>query len=307
MVGVSAGPAVEAWDFRAVLDEYGRRVSSYVRERAQQKRPFFLFFAMPSPHTPIAPHADYQGVTGISEYADFLVQTDAVVGQLMQALDESELARNTLVLFTCDNGTSPKCGFPELEQAGVQLRKNWRGWKADAYEGGHRVPFVVRWPGQVEAGARCDQTITLTDIMATCAEVAGHDLPSDAGEDSASLLGLLRGEHDEPPHDIVVHHSSTGRFAVRKGRWKLLFCHGSGGWSPPNEAAAIKAGLPPIQLYDLDADPKETTNLQAEHPDVVRQLTRELRTLVEAGRSTPGPTQKNHGGKSWWKNLPWEK
>ncbi|MEE2886631.1 MAG: arylsulfatase [Planctomycetota bacterium] len=307
MVGVSAGPAVKGWDFRAVLAEYGKRVSRHVLDRAGKKKPFFLFFPMPSPHTPIAPHADFRGKTGISEYADFLVQTDAVVGQVLSALDQAKLAKDTLVIFTCDNGTSPKCNFGELEKAGVHLRKHWRGWKADAYEGGHRVPFIVRWPGQVKAGTRSGHTITLTDVMATCADVVDHTLPGDAAEDSASLFEILTGQGNEPVHDAVVHHSGSGHFAIRKGRWKLLLCRGSGGWSPPREAAAAKKKLPPVQLYDLEADPKETTNLQAKKPELVQQLTADLRSLVEAGRSTPGPRQKNHAGQVWWKGLPWKR
>ncbi len=153
MLGVSAGPAVDDWDFRAVLKEYGRRCAQHIRHRSEVEQPFFLFFAMPSPHTPIAPHEEYRGRTGISEYADFLVQTDAIIGQLLRALDESGLTENTLVIFTCDNGTSPKADFATLDAGGVHLNEHWRGWKADAYEGGHRVPFVVRWPGQIEEAA----------------------------------------------------------------------------------------------------------------------------------------------------------
>jgi len=308
MVGVSAGPAVADWDFRAVLSEYAKRWSQHIRQRAGQRRPFFLYAPMPSPHTPIAPHSDFRGKTGVSEYADFLVQTDWAVGELLRALKETGQEDNTLVIFTCDNGTSPKADFPQLDAAGVHLNEHWRGWKADAYEGGHRVPFIVRWPGRIESGAKCEQTITLADIMATCAELIGHPLPADAAEDSTSLLSALRGQHRSGPlHDVVVHHSGSGHFAVRKGKWKLLLCRGSGGWSPPREAVALKEGLPPVQLYNLRDDPKETLNLQADHPEVVAQLTADLRRVVEQGRSTPGPKQPNHAGATWWPGLPWEK
>lgn len=308
MGGVSAGPAVADWDFRAVLAEYTKRCAQYVRGRARQKRPFFLYFPMPSPHTPIAPHEAFRGKTGVSEYADFLVQTDSAVGELLRALKETGQEDNTLVIFTCDNGTSPKANFAELDAAGVHLNEHWRGWKADAYEGGHRVPFIVRWPGQIESGAKCAQTITLADIMATCAAVVGHKLPAAAAEDSVSLLPTLRGKNAlKPLHEVVVHHSVSGHFAVRKGKWKLLLCRGSGGWSPPREPAAVKQGLPLVQLYNLHADPKETLNLQADHPEVVAQLTADLRRIIEQGRSTPGPKQANHAGATWWPGLPWEK
>ena len=306
MVGVSAGPAVNDWDFRAVLAEYSKRCSHYLRERAEQKRPFFLYVPLPSPHTPIAPHEDFRGTSKISEYADFLIQTDTTIGTLMSELKDSEQADNTVVIFTCDNGTSPKADFPRLDAAGVRLNEHWRGWKADAYEGGHRVPFAVRWPGRIEPGSQCEQTITLADVMATCADVLGHDLPAEAAEDSVSLLPTLQGQQtSEPLHDVVVHHSVSGHFAVRSGKWKLLFCRGSGGWSPPREAEAEKQNLPPVQLYNLHDDPKETVNLQADHPEVVKQLTAELRRVIEQGRSTPGPGQPNHASARWWQGLPW--
>jgi arylsulfatase A-like enzyme len=263
---------------------------------------------MPSPHTPIAPHKDFRGKTGISEYADFIVQTDWAVGELLRALRETGQDDNTLVFFTCDNGTSPKANFAQLDAAGVHLNEHWRGWKADAYEGGHRVPFIARWPGQIERGARSEQTITLADIMATCAAVVGHKLPASAAEDSVSLLPTLRGNKvSRPLHDVVVHHSVSGHFAVRKGKWKLLLCRGSGGWSPPREPAALKQGLPPVQLYNLEDDPKETLNLQADYPKVVSELRADLRRIVEQGRSTPGPVQPNHADATWWTGLPWKK
>jgi arylsulfatase A-like enzyme len=300
MVGVSAGPAVENWDFRAVLAEYGRRCAAHIRDQAGKKEPFFLYFPMPSPHTPIAPHEEFRGRTGISEYADFLVQTDAVVGQLLKALDESEQTDETLLIFTCDNGTSPKAGFAQLDAAGVHLNQNWRGWKADAYEGGHRVPFIVRWPGKVEGGSTSDQIISLTDIMATCAEVVAHKLPVNAAEDSVSLLPVLRGEGvAESLHEVVINHSISGHFAVRKGRWKLLLCRGSGGWSAPRESEAAKKGLPHLQLYDLESDPGESRNLYEKHPEMVRELIDDLARAFREGRTTPGPRQLNDG----WPNT----
>jgi len=308
MVGVSAGPAVADWDFRAVLAEYSKRCSHFIRQRAEQKKPFFLYVPLPSPHTPIAPHKQFQGKSKVSEYADFLIQTDAVIGELMRALKESKQADNTLVFFTCDNGTSPKANFAELDASGIHLNENWRGWKADAYEGGHRVPFFVRWPGQIKPGTQSDQTITLADIMATCADALEYDLPDNAAEDSVSLLATLRGETASGPlHEVVIHHSVSGHFAIRKGKWKLLFCRGSGGWSPPREGEAAKQKLPAVQLYDLAEDQKETRNLQADNPQVVAELTADLRRVIEQGRSTPGAVQPNHAGAKWWQGLPWKK
>jgi len=307
MVGVSAGPAQENWDFRAVLAEYTTRWSAWIREQAGAERPFFLYAAMPSPHTPIAPDGDFRGRSGVSEYADFLIQTDHAVGEMMRALRETDQEENTIVFFTCDNGTSPKADFNQLRTSGIDLNLHWRGWKADAYEGGHRVPFIVRWPGQIPKGTRSQQTVTLADIMATCAAAIDCDLPDDAAEDSVSLLPVLLGEStDSPLHDVVVHHSVSGHFAIRKGPWKLLFCRGSGGWSPPREAAAQQQDMPPVQLYHLHDDPLETMNRYQEHPDVVSELTADLRRIIEHGRSTPGTPRHNHAGAVWWNGLPWD-
>ncbi len=306
--GVSDGPAVADWKLEDVLPEYAARCSRYIRDQEKNEEPFFLYFPMPSPHTPIAPNEVWKGKSGISDYADFLLETDWAVGELMLALDESGHADDTLVIFTTDNGTSPKANFDDLKTKGVHLTEHWRGNKADAYDGGHRVPFIVRWPGQVEAGSHNDEIISLVDIMATLADVVGHDLPINAAEDSHSLLPILRGEKlDAPLHDAVICHSISGHFVVRQGKWKLLFCHGSGGWSSPRENVAIKQGLPPIQLYDLASDPKETTNLYQQHPEIISELTMVLRRYVENGRSNPGPVQPNHNGDKYWKQLPWEK
>jgi arylsulfatase A-like enzyme len=257
---------------------------------------------MPSPHTPIAPGNGFKGKTGISDYADFLMETDWAIGELLKALDDTGQDSNTVVIFTCDNGTSPKANFAQLDTAGVHLNVNWRGWKADVYEGGHRVPFIVRWPGQVKPDMRSHETIVLTDIMATCADILGTDLPADAAEDSVSLLPLLRGEKVEKPmHDIVIHHSVSGHFAIRKGQWKLLLCGGSGGWSPPREVEAAKKKLPILQLYDLANDPQETKNLQAKYPGKVAELAKGLAKAIRDGRTTPGPRQANQG---WPNTIP---
>lgn len=305
-VGVGDGPAVADWQIDAVLPEYAKRCREYILGQGKVEKPFFLYFPMPSPHTPIAPNKDWKGKSGISDYADFLMETDWVVGELLNALDASGQADNTLVIFTCDNGTSNKAKFDELEANGVRLTENWRGYKADAFEGGHRVPFVVRWPGHVEGGVRNDETISLVDIMATLAEVVGYDLPDNAAEDSASILPLLRGDVlSEPLHEAVVCHSISGYFALRRGKWKVMYCQGSGGWSAPKEAEAQKLGLPSIQLYDLESDPKETTNLAESFPEVVKELTGILRGYVEEGRSTPGTRQLNYEGGKHWGNLPW--
>ena len=294
-IGVGNGPAVADWKLEAVLPEYAKRCSAFIRDQVKSDAPFFLYFPMPSPHTPIVPNKAWKGRSKISDYADFLLETDWAVGEVLKALDDSGQADDTLVIFTTDNGTSPKANFAELDAAGVHLTEHWRGNKADAFEGGHRVPFIVRWPEHVSAGARNHQTIVQTDVLATLADVVGHDIPDTAAEDSVSLLPVLkRKDNDKPLHEAVINHSSSGYFAVRNDKWKVLFCRGSGGWSAPREDAALKQKLPQVQLYDLDADPKETTNVAKAHPDIVERLTAILRRYVEQGRSTDGPVQSKY-------------
>lgn len=305
--GVNDGPAVADWKLEAVLPEYARRGSEFIHQQTTSDKPFFLYFPMPSPHTPIVPDANWKGKSGISDYADFLLETDWAVGEILKALDDSNQAQNTIVIFATDNGTSPKADFEELASKGVHLTQNWRGNKADAYEGGHRVPLIVRWPGTVTPGTRSDEVVSLVDIMATMAGVVNHDLSPDAAEDSHSLLPILRGQTlASPLHEAIVCHSVSGHFAVRKGKWKTLFCRGSGGWSSPKEAEAAQQGLPPVQLYNLQSDPKETTNLNEQYPEIVLELTQTLRRYIEQGRSTPGPRQDNDSKGIHWKNVPWE-
>jgi arylsulfatase A-like enzyme len=307
-VGVSNGPAAERWSLEAVLPEYAKRCSNYIRGRAKKNPPFFLYFPMPSPHTPIAPGQQWKGRSGFGDYVDFLLETDWAVGEVLRALKETNQENNTLVIFTTDNGTSPKANFEALEKQGVRLRENWRGYKADIYEGGHRVPFIVRWPGQVSPATRSNEIIVQTDLLATLAEIINHNIPEDAGEDSVSLWPVLSGRRktDNPLHEAIISQSVTGNFAVRMGKWKLLFSRGSGGWSSPNEAIARKIGLPIGQLYNLDSDPKESNNVHTQYPKVVERLTAIFRKFVENGRSTPGPKQANYYG-THWETIPWPK
>src|SRR5262249_36559331 len=161
----------------------------------------------------------------------------------------------------------------------------FRGTKADIFEGGHRIPFLVRWPGHVAAGAKNEQTSCLTDFTATCADVLGLKLPVDAAEDSVSMLPALLGKADKPLREATVHHSINGSFAIRQGNWKLCFCPGSGGWSAPRPDRDDTSSLPRVQLFDLAADIGEQHNVEAQHPDVVQRLTRLMEKYVADGRS----------------------
>lgn len=278
-----------------MLPRLGKRAVSYVQERAADAKagkPFFLYLPLTSPHTPILPTPEWQGKSGLGAYGDFVMITDAIVGDVLTALDQAGLADNTLVFFTADNGCSPQAGTDKLEKQGHYASERLRGYKADIWDGGHRVPFFVRWPGKVKAGSQNTQLICHTDFTATCAELLSVKLPDTAAEDSVSLLPALLGDADTFTR-MVIHHSISGRFAVREGRWKLCLCPGSGGWGKPGDAEAAKQDLPTVQLYDLSTDIAETRNLSAEHPDIVTKLTKQLEACIADGRSTPGAKQTN--------------
>ena len=281
-----------------VLPMLTEKALDYISARATDAkagRPFFLYLPLNSPHTPIAPTADWQGKSGISGYADFVMQTDATVGSVLHALDKHGIAENTLVIMTSDNACSPSADFAELKQHGHNPSHVFRGNKADIYEGGHRVPFLVRWPAVVKPGGRSDQVICLTDLFATSADILGKKLADTAAEDSVSFLPALKGEDSSPLREATVHHSINGSFSIRQGKWKLELCAGSGGWSDPRPGSPGEQGLPDTQLYDLSADIGEQKNLQAEHPEIVSKLTALLEKYVEEGRSTPGAKQQNNG------------
>jgi len=302
------GIGMEGWKFEPVLPTITDKSVQFIKENAGKEEPFFLYFSMTSPHTPIAPSKAFLGKSGINTYADLLMETDWSIGQVLNALEENGVADDTLVILTTDNGTSPRANFPELREHDTDLQNHWRGMKADGYEGGHRVPFIVRWPGKIKPGTESDQIISLVDIMATCAEVVNVQIPDADAEDSVSLLPtLLRQRTNGPLHEAVISHSINGSFVVRKGKWKLQFSAGSGGWSEPKDDAAIKQGLPKWQLYNLSKDPKETNNLINKKPKVVKELTAILRQFIENGRSTPGTPQENHDGGTSWRGLPWHK
>lgn len=283
------GPAAPDFEAIQVLPTLTRKAVDFI---GKTKTPFFLYLALNSPHTPILPTDEWKGKSGLGTYGDFVMETDWALGEVMSALEKNGLTGNTLLVFTSDNGCSPAAKPAELEAHGHFPSAVFRGYKSDIWDGGHRIPYLARWPGVIKAGSTCGQLTCLTDFMATCVDILGVKLPDNAGEDSVSILSLLRGK-DQPVRDRVIHHSIQGRFAIREGRWKLELCPGSGGWGKPGDKAAIKQGLPPIQLYDLTDDIAESKNVQALHPEVVAHLTKLLQQDIAAGRSTPGARQAN--------------
>ncbi|MEI6892645.1 MAG: arylsulfatase [Pontiella sp.] len=286
------GPAGKDFEAIDVLDKMGRESVKFIAEYKGDK-PFFVYIPLPSPHTPIVPTSVWQGTSGVGAYGDFVMQTDHVIGQIMNAVDDSKFADNTLVIVTADNGCSKAAKIDKLEAQGHYPSAQFRGSKADLWDGGHRVPFIVRWPNGVKAGSQCDQTICLTDLMATCADLTGATFPKNAGEDSVSFAPALKGEQIISTRNGIIHHSISGHFAYRQGKWKLLLAKGSGGWTAPNERAAAQNGSPVAQLYNMEKDPGETTNLYALQPEVAARLLAQLETDIARGRSTDGAVTRN--------------
>ncbi len=277
------GEAAEGFDFFDVLPNLTRHAVDYIEGRAQDpERPFFLYFPLPAPHWPWVPTEEFVGSSGAGKYGDFVVQVDAQIGLVIDALERTGQFDNTLFIVTSDNGAE---WDPEhIEEFGHHANHAiQRGKKRDAWEGGHRMPFIASWPARVAPGSQSDQTICLTDLMATAAEIVGLELPADAGEDSVSILPALLDVADGPLREATVHHSVDGTFAIRSGKWKFIDGQGPGSnqWEGPQE------GDPPGQLYDMEADRHEDTNLYEQEPEVVERLRSLLERYKSQGHSRP--------------------
>ena len=190
------------------------------------------------------------------------MQIDNHIGELDNLLEELKISNNTIVIFTSDNGCSPEADFDLLSQKGHHPSGKFKGHKADIFEGGHRVPFIIKWPKKIQPGSSSDKTICTTDFMATCAEILNIKLDQNEGVDSFSMVPLFsKKTHDNYKRSYTIHHSINGSFAIRKGNYKLIFCPGSGGWSSPKPSQNETKNLPKFQLYNLDNDPSESNNL----------------------------------------------
>jgi arylsulfatase A-like enzyme len=284
------------------LEKSKQFLEQHVKSNPDQ--PFFLYHSMQAVHLPSFPADRFKGKTNAGPHGDFIFETDYIVGELMRTLERLGVADNTLVIFSSDNG-------PEVSTV-VAMRRDhkhdgarpWRGVKRDAWEGGHRVPFIARWPGRIKLGSVSDQTMTLTDVMATVASVVGASLPDDAAEDSYDMLSVLLGqqEEDTPVRPYTLTQSFHGELQIRRGAWKYLDHRGSGGnnYDRSRDLKAYKlpelAPDAPGQLYNLQTDPGETTNLYYNHPDIVKELKSLLETSKQSGRSAPlGRTSSSTG------------
>jgi arylsulfatase A-like enzyme len=299
------GPTAKDFIHEEVTPNFFNKSINYIQEQSKTESPFFLYLPLPSPHTPILPSEEWKGKSGLNPYGDFVLMIDDYIGKLLDELDNQKIADNTMIVLSSDNGCSPAAKIDELVTEGHYPNSIYRGHKADIYEGGHRVPFIVRWPDKIKAGLVSEETICLTDLMSTFADIVDYDLKDNEGEDSYSLLPILeRKAFKAPLREATVHHSINGSFAIRKENWKLIMCPGSGGWSfpRPDNTEAIDT-LPRIQLYNLSDDPKETTNLMASQPEKVKDLQALLTQYIRQGRSTPGAPQKNDPIDFEWKQI----
>jgi arylsulfatase A-like enzyme len=255
-----------------------------------EARPFFLYFALNAPHTPIAPAAQFKGKSQAGDYGDFVVEVDWVVGEILKTLEQRHLSDNTLVIVTSDNGPETPA-YQRARQFRHYSMGDWRGVKRDVWEGGHRVPFLARWPGKIKPGSISDEIICETDLMATLAAIVGATLPPDAGEDSYNVLPALLGEpRSRPIREATVHHSDSGKFAIRQGSWVFIDAK-SGADSKEPEWFKQERGYQdddfPAELYDLSRDASERHNLYAEHPEKVKSLKALLEKYKTEGRSAP--------------------
>ena len=288
------GPRQPGLEMDDCLDDLTRRAAAVIRERARKEPPFFLYFPLTAPHKPVQPHPRFIGKSGLGLYGDFVMQVDWTVGQVMQSIDSAGIGKNTLLIFTSDNGSFMRRLGPEEKEDHVSdetiqaynetnhtANGELRGTKADVWEAGHRVPFFARWPGVIAAGSTCDKPTAHVDLFATCAEIAGAKLPDDAAEDSFSWLPLFRGGDWAKPRAPIINHSAAGMFALRSGKWKLIAGNGSGG----REAPKGKPFQKPFMLFDLQADVGEQNDLAKAKPKLVERLTAQLEAIRGNGRS----------------------
>ncbi len=301
------GPMLPGWNLTNILPELTRRAVRYLEDAAQASKPFFLYFPLTAPHYPIVPTEEFKGRSQAGDYGDFVAQVDGTVGEVLAALARVGLATNTLVIFTSDNG--PECvevepgAYARIRRYGHRSMDGLRGVKRDTWEGGHRVPFLARWPGRIPAGAKSAEIICHVDLLATCAVLLGAKLPPAAGEDSYNILpGLVGKRPRRPIREATVLHGCNGSFAIRQGDWVLIDApsgDANGGRNRPGEPDWFKQQRGytkndfPGELYNLREDLAQCRNLYGDNPKLVHRLKALLETYKAQGRSTPGPPIKN--------------
>lgn len=264
-----AGRIAPGFEMDQVLPTFKDKAVSFI-EQQNEKAPFFLYLPLAAPHTPWVPTSEYKDTAGAGNYGDFVKMVDDQVGAVLQAISEQGFEDNTLVIFTSDNG--PFWTPALIEEYNHRSAAQLKGMKADAWEGGHRIPYIAKWPGKIEAGSTSDATTTLTHLIATVAAMTGVELKANEGPDSHNLLPVFLGKTDTVPgQQAVIHHSSRNFFAIRKGDWKLIEKRGSGGFSKPNTITP-EPGEPTGQLYNIKEDISETQNVYQDKPEIVQEL-----------------------------------
>ena len=266
-------------------DEACAVIQGQAAKGSHDRKPWMLYLAYPAPHTPWLPSEEFVGKSGAGMYGDFVMMVDAQIGRVLAALDETDETRGTLVIFTSDNG--PVWNPQDVAKFGHDAVGPLRGMKGDAWEGGHRLPFIVRWPGRVKPGTVSDQTICFTDLLATFAAICGKALPAGAGPDSFSILPVLedRQPKDQPIRGpIVMQAGSFSTMSIRSGDWKLINQLGSGGFSKPSKIKPDRGG-PSGQLYNLRDDLAESKNLYLQHPEIVTRLDAEMQRIIKTAQS----------------------
>ncbi|WP_299234678.1 arylsulfatase [uncultured Bacteroides sp.] len=295
------GPTSSDFRHEEVLSHIIEKGCKYILEKSKSSDPYFLYLPLPAPHTPILPTDEFSGKSGIGEYGDYVLRVDAMVGKILDAAKKSGEDNNTIIVFTADNGCSPAAGISIMEEKGHHSNYIYRGHKADLYDGGHRIPCLVRWPSKI-SHHKIQQTVCLTDFYATFAAINDYNLLDTEGEDSYNILPALYSVKEVSTiREATVHHSINGEFTIRQGKWKLLLSASSGGWSYPRPGKndSIIKNLPSMQLYDMESDPSERHNLVNDYPNKVQELKSLLLCYINEGRSTPGISQKNDKGNTW--------
>jgi arylsulfatase A len=282
-----AGGIAPGMELKDVLPNFTNEACGFIRSQSAasgiSRKPWMLYLAYPAPHTPWLPAEAFAGKSGAGMYGDFTMMVDAEIGRVLRALDDSDVGKETLVIFTSDNG--PVWYPADIEKLGHDAGGGLRGMKGDAWEGGHRMPFIIRWPATVKPGSVTAQTICFTDLLATFAGICGKPLAAGVAPDSFSLLPVLEGRQAEGEAirgPIVMQAGSSSAMMVRSGDWKLINQLGSGGFSKPTTVKPAPDG-PVGQLYNLRDDPAETHNLYSSHPDVVARLDAEMKQVIKTG------------------------
>lgn len=268
------GPALKGWRLEDILQGLEKHAVGFINKQQKSEKPFLLYLSLTSPHTPLAVSGEWKDKSGLNNtYADFVMQTDAVVGSVVEALKQNGLDQNTLIVFTSDNGCGSYIGVEDLQARGHLVSGGLRGYKGDIWEGGSRIPFIIKYPGIAKPGSICDKLVLQADLIATFADIFGKKIPDNAGEDSYSLLPLLQGEK-KAVREQAVTCRWDGLHGFRMGDWKLICT------TEP-------------QLFNLRDDPAEKTNVAAANPAVVQKMQKLRRKIIDEGRSTPGKPQQN--------------